>query len=109
MTLRKDGAVIQAEPQERESPSAPESAPVMTMARRLRAAMAAIGIDIGRPAHPVLGQGGVVGFDFGPMALADAVALTDLAEAEARRGAAAAELAAAIGEVSGVAGGWCER
>ncbi len=66
-----------------EVPSTPGDDPVVGMAERLRAAMAAIGIDIGRPASPGLGQGGVVAFDFGQIALEDAVALTDLAEAEA--------------------------
>ncbi|QMU72114.1 hypothetical protein [Streptacidiphilus sp. P02-A3a] len=85
--------------QEREAPSTPGDAPVMSMARRLRAAMAAIGIDIGRPAHPVLGQGGVVGFDFGPIALEDAVALIDLAEAEAASRVQVAELREVLAEL----------
>ncbi len=71
----------------------------MGLARRLRAAMAAIGIDIGRPAHPVLGQGGVVGFDFGPIAFEDAVALVDLAEAEAASRVQVAELRELLAEL----------
>ncbi len=95
--------------QERAARGAPGDAPVMATARRLRAAIAAIGIDLGRAAHPVLGQSGVVALDFGPIALTDAVALTDLAEAEARRREAADSLSLAISEVAHATGGWCER
>jgi len=53
--------------QERKTPRAPGDAPLLGMARRLRAAMADAGFDLGRPDPPVPEQGSVVVFDGGPV------------------------------------------